>query len=118
MYDFIDLWFRQMLVSRTASLLTQKQLGAIRLLGSSLLTKNQDEDAKYLQQLMLRTGELNVTQKYAQSFVEQDRRLIDSATYAFSRLLEAVDQRLLTCEFEQILEEVSPKKTTKSYCNP
>jgi len=96
-----------MLVTRTNNLLQQKKLGEIKLLGSSLLTKEQHTDASYLQAMLIRQGDLNILQKFATSFAMQERCLCDTATYTFSRLLAPVDRRLISCEVEQILLEVS-----------
>lgn len=106
-YDFLDSWFRLMIVARTSNLLQQKKLGEIKLLGSCLLTKKQYSDASYLQGLLIRTGELNILKQFTASFTDQERCLKDSATYMFARLLAPIDQRLVSCEIEQIIDEVS-----------
>ena len=48
---------------------------------------------------------LNVAHKFMSSYAKLDRSLTDSVTYTFAHLLKPVDQRLIVCELEQVVEQ-------------
>ena len=54
---------------------------------------------------MVQHASLSTAHKFLASYSKLDRCLTDSVTYTFSHLLKPVDQRLISCELEQIVEE-------------
>ena len=94
-----------MLTSRTASQLQKARVHDIKILGTHLLTKAQENDASFLQQLLVQNASLSTAHKFLTSFTKLDRCMSDSVTYAYSHMLKPVDQRLIICELEQIIEE-------------
>ena len=57
--------------------------------------------------MLVEQGRLSICAKFAQAFQKLDRGLQDTVTYVFSRVLSPVNQRLLICEMEQVIEDVS-----------
>ena len=52
---------------------------------------------------MVQHATLSTAHKFVTSYSKLDRCLSDSVTYTFSHLLKPVDQRLITCDLEQIV---------------
>lgn len=104
-YDFLDLWLKHLVVSKTAACLSNPRVQKIKLLSSRLLTKGEETDYKLLQSLFLQGGRLSVSQRVSQTYCKLESSLDDVITYFFSTMLSPVDKRLLTCELEQIFEE-------------
>ena len=102
----LGLWLRQMVTARTASLLQSNRIQDIVLLRSVLLTKGQEKDAGFLQRVITDSHRLNATERFAASFAKMNQRLADTTTHVFSRVLMPVEQRLLICELEQVIDEV------------
>lgn len=94
-----------MLTSRTANLLLKSKVHEIKLLGTCLLMQYEERNASVLQQMLVQQTSLSTTRKFISSYSKLDRCLQDSVTYTFSHLLKPVDQRLIVCELEQVIEE-------------
>ena len=59
--------------------------------------------------MLVEQGRLSICAKFAQAYQKLDKGLQNTVTYVFSRVLSPVNQRLLICEMEQVIEEVSSR---------
>ena len=94
-----------MLTARVSNLLQNKRLLEVKLLSTSLLSKGQDTDAKYLQQCLVKNSQYNLIERFSEDQVKKERCLAGTMTHVFSHLLKPVDQRLIIAEMDQIIGE-------------